>query len=214
MNTFVAFAGALAAASAASAQLTFTETYIGISGPDGTEDWFELTNIGIDPIDTGDFFFDDVSADILDAGRLDSFILNPGESAVFLVTSDAADLTPFLDIWGPVARVGRSNGGGGLGQGGDALNLMLSDGTIVDTLAYDTSLVSDSATIERLPGQVSRISVLGENGAYESNPFFNDTIGQPPEFLITLVGSPGVIPAPGSLALLSLAGLCAARRRR
>lgn len=214
MNRFFALAGALAVASSAHAQLSITEVFVGLPGPDGTEDWFELTNVGIDPIDTGAFFYDDVSADILDAGQLDSFLLNPGESAVFLVTGNSDDLVPFNDIWGPVARVGLTNGGGGLSQDADTVNLLLGDGSVVDFLAYDDSLVSTEATMERLPGDATRISVLGENGAYESNPFFNDDIGQPPEFLVTLVGSPGVIPAPGSLALLGLAGLVAKRRTR
>ena len=58
-----------------------TEIYAGISGEDGTNDWFELTNVGSMPGDTGTLFYDDESADILEAGQLDSFILAPGESA-------------------------------------------------------------------------------------------------------------------------------------
>ncbi|MCB9846061.1 MAG: lamin tail domain-containing protein [Phycisphaeraceae bacterium] len=214
MRKHIVCAGMAALAAAATADVTITETYIGIDGPDGTADWLEVTNTGPGSIDTATYWFDDVSADISEAGNLDSFILGPGESAIFLISTDGGEVGLFAALWGAVANVGLTNGGGSLGQGGDALNLMLGDGTVIDNLTYDASLASNSATIERLPGEAARISVLGENGAYESDPFFNDTIGQPPDFLITLVGSPGLLPAPSSLALLGLGGLALGRRRR
>ena len=57
------------------------------------------------------------------------------------------------------------------------------------------------------------MSVLGVNGAFASETFFNDNLGLPNNEA-TLVGSPGVVPAPGAAALLALGGLVGARRRR
>ena len=57
-------------------------------------------------------------------------------------------------------------------------------------------------------------SVLGVDGAYQSAFFFNDSVGQGPDFMISLVGSPGFVPAPGAVALLAMGGLVGARRRR
>lgn len=168
-----------------------TEVYVGISGADGTQDWIEVTNTGTTPIDTSELFYDDVSADILEAGQLDSFILGPGESAIFLEEADAVNevkfgssVEEFLGIWGPTLNVGLTNGGGGLGGGGDAANIMDSSGKVIDTLEYDASLAGGLFTIEN-NGNGLRQSVAGENGAFESNPFED----QPGNF-VTLIGSP------------------------
>ncbi|MEM8757477.1 MAG: hypothetical protein AAGF47_06825 [Planctomycetota bacterium] len=211
------FAAMIAAAGTAAAQdFSVTEIYVGISGPDGTEDWFEITNTGAGILDTGSLFYDDEDpfGPDADGGTLDSFLLQPGESAVFLI-ADAGDgfvvIPEFTDIWGSVANVGITNGGGGLSQNGDEINISTDDGvTFGLTVAFDDSFANTGATIDNVSGLTD--SVLGVNGAFESNPFFNDSIGPGDGF--TLIGSPGVIPAPASAALLGLGGLAAARRRR
>ncbi|CAN0460638.1 unnamed protein product, partial [Ectocarpus fasciculatus] len=53
-------------ATTASAQLDITEVYIGgLPGPDGTADWFELTNTGGTTLTygAGDLVYDDESRD-------------------------------------------------------------------------------------------------------------------------------------------------------
>ncbi|MEZ6234344.1 MAG: lamin tail domain-containing protein [Phycisphaerales bacterium] len=214
MKTVVCLAALAAVAGVASAQLSITETYIGIDGEDGTEDWFEVTNVGAAAIDTGNFFYDDVNPTLANAGQLDSFVLNPGESAVFLIASNPTTLAQFASVWGAVGNVGLTNGGGGLGQGGDEVNLLDAGGVVVDALIYGAPLSSGTFTIERLGGGSPTLSALGVNGAYESNVFTNTTLGTAPNFEWTLVGSPGVVPAPASAALLALGGLVGVRRRR
>ena len=86
--TLIALAGL---ASAATADLTVTELFTGLSGEDGTADWIEVTNTGTGTIDTGDFFYDDDSADINDAGQLDSILLGAGQSAIFLEDDEPSD---------------------------------------------------------------------------------------------------------------------------
>ncbi len=216
-NTFAL--AMLVAAGSATAQVQVTEVFVGLSGEDGTADWFELTNFGGAAVDTASFWYDDDSNDFLEAGQLPSFILGPGESAVFLTDAGAADdvtyansTDEFLAIWGSVANVGVVEEGGNLGQGGDAINIFDAAMNPVTSFAIPASLSGFFATVENV-GSV-RNSVLGENGAYASAEFFNDNIGTGPDFMESIVGSPGVVPAPASVALLVLGGLGAATRRR
>ena len=208
----------IAAAAASNAGIEITETWTGMSGEDGTADWIEVTYFGAGTFDTGTIWYDDAGPSIADGGQLDSFVLSNGQSAVFLLDTEASDdiyanaADEFVAIWGAVANLGYTNGGGGLGQGGDEANLLDAAGNVLDTLAYASS--GDTATFEKING-VTRLSVAGENGAYASAEFFNDNdaFGSG-VFFGSLVGSPGVVPAPAAAALLGLGGLVATRRRR
>lgn len=214
----IALAALTAAATAGTSGLQITELWTGLPGEDGTADWIEITWTGPGTLDTGTLFYDDSNPSVANGGQLDSFILNSGESAIFLQDSGPSDdlfanaIEEFIAIWGNVSNVGYTNGGGGLGQGSDSANLLDAAGNILASLAYDSS--GATATIEQLNGVV-RQSVLGENGAYTSAEFFNDNdaFGNG-VFFGSLVGSPGVVPAPAAFALLGLGGLTAARRRR
>lgn len=207
----------LVAAGTASANLQVTEAYTGLSGPDGTEDWFEITWTGAGTFDTGTLAYDDSSADFASGGILDSFILNTGESAVFLIeTTDSADITEFNSIWGGGINVGLANGGGALGQGGDTITIF-DAATQQVLLSVDTpgGLSGDIRTIEYVNG-VAQASITGVNGAYNSTIFTNDNgpdFGFPDD-QVFLIGSPGQVPAPGAAVLAAAAGLAAARRRR
>ena len=211
-----AFAGAATFASVASGNIYISEVYAGMTGEDGTEDWFELTWTGAGTFDTGTLFYDDGSADPTVNASLTSFILNTGESAIFLIDSGAAEVSQFATVWGNVANVGVTTDGGGLGQSGDSVYLF--DGNTaganvvatVDTPGYNGNEV---ATFQYDVNGVASFSTLGDAGVFESNAFFNDNIGGPSE-MITLLGSPGVVPAPGAVALLGLGGLVGSRRKR
>jgi len=219
-NVFV-IAAAFAAGSA-SAQVQITEIYPGITGEDGTNFWFEVTNTSGANFDTGNLFWDDDSPNQLDGSALDSFVLAPGESAVFLIADDLTDvtdtvnfsntITEFESVWGSVVNVGITNGGGGLSQNGDSVNLSFDGGlSFPISLVFGSGFANSGATIDSTGAPTD--SVLGVNGAYQSNSFFNDNIGDVNN-QYSLIGSPGTVPAPASVALLGLGGLAAARRRR
>ena len=223
MNTTLAIAtiagfGAIAQAGAANVQIT--EAFVGLSGEDGTQDWFELTNLGNTTIDTNMFWYDDDSATVADGGQLDSIMLGAGQSMVFLISDDnsasddvtyASAIEEFRAIWNYTGLIGLTNGGGGLGQGGDSVFLLLSDDSVVTSQDVPGALSGGLSTIDFVNGPA--LSALGVNGAYESSIFFNDNLGLPNNEA-SLIGSPGTVPTPGSIALIAGAGLLGARRRR
>lgn len=206
-----------------------TEVYPGISGEDGTNDWFELVNTGAGVLDTGTLFWDDEGPSAASGGQLDSFLLQPGEIAIFVIAPNltafeddspenaAADvIEQFRNVWGNVANVGITNGGGNLSQNGDTINLSIDGGlTFPFSLTFGNAFANTGATIDNVAGLTD--SVVGVNGAYVSNSFYNNNdpfgTGNLSE-QETLIGSPGVIPTPGAAGLLGLAGLAAVRRRR
>lgn len=214
-------AGIGAAAQAGVSDVSITEAFVGLSGEDGTQDWFEITNNTNSAIDTASFIYDDDSADPADGGQLDSIMLGAGQSMIFLISDDneaiddvtyASAIAEFQAIWNYSGLIGLTNGGGGLGQGGDAINLFLSSDNSFVTMAETPGAISGGlSTIDYVNGPM--LSQLGVNGAYESITFFNDNLGLPNDEA-TLIGSPGSVPTPGAFALLGLGGLMGARRRR
>jgi hypothetical protein len=207
-----------------------TEAYVGVDGTDGTQDWIEVTNFGAGSGDTGTLLYDDVNPVFANAGFMDSFILDPNESAIFLLDlapttggSFTTAIDQFVAIWGPVANIGYTNGGGNLGQGGDTANIGLNNGGVfqlVDALEYTAAVSGQFATIEDPAGMGPvRVSVLGENGAYTSNPYDNVVTSPPSTTSRTFVGSPGAVanpaipePATVALAVLGLAAIALKRR--
>lgn len=224
MRYALALAAIALAGTTASADLAITEVYIGMDGEDGTEDWIEVTNLGSTAIDTSSFYYDDESRSIADGGQLDSFLLGAGQSAIFLVSDDdgandddtySSAIAEFNAIWNYAGFIGLTNGGGGLSQGGDEAVLMTGTAgneVIVSSAAFGSEFSNTGATIDYVSGSPVD-SVLGVNGAYESNLFFNDNLGFPGD-MTSLIGSVGTIPTPGSLALIMAGGLVGARRRR
>lgn len=206
------------------ADFAITEAYIGLSGSDGTEDWFEVTNFGNSVADTGTLFYDDSSADPTEGGALDSFLLAPGESAVFLISSGPAEIDEFNSIWAGVQNVGVTAGGGGFGGGGDSIFLFdnaTDASAIVDSVSYDDTFdgvqvgtdpngTNVFATIQfDLDGNASSSLLTSAS----SSTFANDNVGGT-NGLVRLVGDPAGIPEPSSAALLGLCGLGLLRRRR
>lgn len=219
MNKLLA-AGAVAAlagvAAAGTTNVRITEIYAGAPGPNGTSDWFEITNEGTSAVSTGGWFYDDDSFNPEQNDALSNLTIGAGESVVFLVSweDDYTDVTDaiaeFAAFWGSTMQVGFVSGGSGLGGGGDAVSVF--DGNtlsanLLASAAYIGSLTESNATIEYPFGPVGQNSVAGVNGAYESFLNAGDPDGP-------LIGSPGAVPAPGVAAVLALGGLAASRRRR
>ena len=220
--------GLTAQAVQGAAVFKITEVFTGLSGEDGTVDWIEVTNFGDAAGDTSSLIYDDSNPSVANAGTLDSFLLAPGEAAVFLISDDnqASDdityptaIAEFQAIWGATISVGLTNGGGNLGQGADDANIGYANGAsnfaIIDTLAYGSGGQLETTEDPSGVGTPS-LSVLGERGAYESASFFNDNLSLPGNSA-TLVGSPGVgVPEPTTLALaaFSVMGVLGVRRRK
>lgn len=209
------------AAAGLSADLRITETYVGVTGEDGTPDWIEITNFGAAQTISG-LYFDDTGPNLGQAGLIPDFTIGAGESIIVLTETADADLAAeaanFEAIWNSGAQIVNAAGGGGLSQDGDEAYIGLDVGgsfQIIDGLVFGSVATANTSTWEDIDGLggAIQLSNLGVNGAYESNPFFNDNIGGLDE-QITLIGSPGVIPTPGAAALLGVAGLAAIRRRR
>lgn len=212
------------AGSVASADLAITEVYAGMSGEDGTVDWIEITNTDNLTIDTGSFWYDDESASISEGGQFDSILLGAGQSAIFLISDNnqaSDDITytsaieEFTSIWNYTGQIGLTNGGGSLNQNGDSAFIL--SGTAGSELIESSAIFASGyanlgATIDFASGSAS-LSVLGVNGAYESNAFFNDNLGLAGD-QATIIGSVGSVPTPGSTALLLMGGLVGLRRRR
>ncbi|MFI4897463.1 MAG: hypothetical protein ACIARR_06525 [Phycisphaerales bacterium JB059] len=194
----------------AMADIEITEAFVGLSGEDGTSDWFEITWTGAGTFDTGTLWYDDDSADFASADQLSSIILNTGESAVFII-DDASGFADFTAVWGGGILLGFADGSG-LGQGGDGITLFDAGGTIIEsvvTVGEHTGVGGVFATFQYDAAGNQTDSVLGVNGAYQSGVFMDEDEGAR-----SLIGSPGRVPAPGSAALLALGGLVGARRRR
>ncbi|MEM9082966.1 MAG: lamin tail domain-containing protein, partial [Planctomycetota bacterium] len=192
-----------------------TEVYTGLSGPDGTADWIEITNFGNTNVNLSGLFYDDSSLDITEGGDLSSFDLGAGNSVVVLVSvapAEAADeIFLFNLLWGSGIDVIATDGGG-LSQNSDTAALLDGLGNVIDSVVYDDSFAGGLSTIEVNNG-VQRASVLGENNAFASGAFVNEDFAGPGGE-IQLIGSPGQIPTPGAFALVGLGGLAVARRRR
>lgn len=214
LNRALSLSAVAAAAALAQAQLSITEAYIGLDGPDGTADWIEITNFGASAVNLGGLFYDDNSADISAGGNLPNFNLAAGRSVVVLIETgvdSAPELAAFNAVWGGGIDVIAVAGGGSLGQGGDAAVLLNADSDILSFFSYGGIPGTTNATLERISGINPVISTLGVNGARLSNAFTNVNF---PGGTVQIIGSPGAIPAPAAATIIALGGLAAGRRRR
>ena len=229
MKTRFLLAAALALSCVASysfadADFQITELYFGLSGSDGTEDWIEITNFGTMSGDTATLFYDDISADIMAAGNLDSFILAPGESAIFLIDDNTDSIDEFNMLWSGVANVGLTNGGGGLGQDDDAAFLLNSDGDVIESVAYGSGLENILLDTEANGTQVYatvQSSLFGSTFSSSltdglSGEFENTNLNDTAPNLVRLAGNPGItaIPEPNMAIVLALASVGIYRRKR
>jgi MYXO-CTERM domain-containing protein len=217
MRNFIATVAGLAIAGSATAafNLQITEMWMGVDGPDHTEDWFEITNFGDmawDQSVDGDLWYDDESMDATDASILSGITsLAAGETAI-VVLGDATGASDFFNFWnGDVDLSGTQIGwtdGSGLGQGGDGVTIWAGDPTMSSPL--DFASFPDTAGFEGASWDVllGAFSAAGNaSGAVASSGLAGDAG-------IPAIASPGsIVPAPGAAALFGLAGFAARRRR-
>ncbi|MEO5917855.1 MAG: SdiA-regulated domain-containing protein [Luteolibacter sp.] len=145
-------------------------------------DWFEVTNKGLTTVDLTGLKVDDDSNAFASAGPVGGVTsIAPGESIILIDTTDlAVKAATFLNNWfganSPAGlQIGSYTGAGGLGTGGDAVNLFDSNGNRVAGIAFGASTTGSFKTFENpaaigstaLPLPiVATLSAAGSNGAF------------------------------------------------
>ncbi|HKQ74055.1 MAG TPA: SdiA-regulated domain-containing protein [Blastocatellia bacterium] len=167
----------------------------GNSDPSLRVDWFEVTNVGTATANIVGWRMGDDSRSFNTAVELNGVTsIAPGESVIFLETSDLAGKSAaFKTLWfgaNPPAnlQIGSYNGSGvGLSTGGDQVNLFDSAGAAQAGVVFGASPSGPFPTFDNGVGlnnaSISRLSVAGVNGAFAAA---NDSAE---------IGSPGTIGA-------------------
>lgn len=149
-------------------------------------DWFEITNIGTEPVDLAGWRVDDSSNVFASAVALRGVaVLPPGASAVFLEaeadgSTDAAVIASFAQAWFgtsvlPAGMLVGAYGGPGIGlsTGGDAIVLFDADGNRITGVAFGAS--TTGVTFDNAAGlgavaapfpTLTTLSSVGVNGAF------------------------------------------------
>ena len=212
----VAAAAVAAITSIASAQVHITEV-MSSSGSGGTDDWIEITNYGSSAISISGWRFDDSSFSFGSSQALNGVTtIGAGESVIFIESAGGANISSFRSFWGGLAgvQVGFYSGSGlGLNSSGDGAIIFTGAGAEISRVSFGAATTGSSFfygwTVGGMidPAFNGRVSSPGSIGSQVSFTSAN-ALGN--------VASPGsamaLIPAPGALSLLAIAG--AARRRR
>jgi MYXO-CTERM domain-containing protein len=205
----------VAISSSALADLRITEVMSSSAGGGSpTGDFLEITNYGSSAISMSGWKMDDNSFDITKAVALSGITsIGAGESVIFIESVAGAAVNSFKTFWGGLSgvQVGYYSGSGiSLSSGGDGVILF-------DATAAEATRVSFGAAT------AGKTFFWGYNAATGAvDPSYNGlvssvgTIGTQVTF--TSSGDTGslgtaIIPTPGAIALLGLAGLIARRRR-
>ncbi len=201
---------ALTGMATAQANLQITEIWPGNEPGDNlSEDWFEITNMGDATWDVsvdGDLWYDDESADPLDAVKLTGIsIIAPGESVIYV---DENDTGGWSDLWDDVITLPQVGGydGKGLGQGGDGVAIWFGSASGATDL-YETYPDADSYGGQSYDVVLEEFSTVGNASGAVATLVVNDE-GQ------AAIGSPGSIPEPATMSVLALGGIAAVIRRR
>ncbi|QBN18737.1 SdiA-regulated domain-containing protein [Flavobacterium nackdongense] len=162
-------------------------------------DWFEVTNTKAVAVDITGWKIDDNSQSPVGAAALNGITsINPGESVIFIETTDLAGKTAaFLSNWfgsNPPAglRIGSYSGSGGLGTGGDQVNLYNATNTTPQTsVLFGASpavapfgTFDNSAGLNSLVSPITPLSAVGVNGAFVAANSAVE-IGSPGTFILS-----------------------------
>ena len=159
----------------------------------------------------GALFYDDNSDQPLASDPLIGIdTIAPGESVIYLVAWEnpfddvlADAIAAFVTMWEPLGNVqiGSVTFGGGLGTEGDAVNIFdgnTAEAQTIDRAAYLPPVGEPSFVSEADGTWLARVAEIGVLGARLGNLPADDMEAGPP------IGSPGVVPEPNSLVLLSV----------
>jgi hypothetical protein len=162
-------------------------------------DWFEVTNTRAVAVDITGWKIDDNSQSPIGAAALNGITsINPGESVIFIETTDlAGKTTAFLNNWfgtNPPAglKIGSYSGSGGLGTSGDQVNLYNATVATPQTsvlfgaspAATPFTTFDNSAGRNSLVTPISLLSAVGVNGAFIATNSATE-IGSPGTFLLS-----------------------------
>jgi len=159
-------------------------------------DWFEVTNTSPFAVDITGWKMDDSSGSPAAAVLLNGIdTIAPGESVIFIETSDPTKPDAFLTHWfgaSPPAtlQIGTYAGAGvGLGSGGDAIHLYDAGNGLRASVTFGASptppnLPTFDNAAAMNAATISTLSTIGTNGAFAAAA------------VVTEVGSPGRIIAP------------------
>lgn len=193
--------------------LVITEALASTGHPAGTAnaDFFELTNNGPGVVNLTGYSWDDSTAAAGSAGFGPITSIGVNESIIITGETLGAEAA-FRQDWGIPAAVQIFNVGGtnfqDLNATGDTINVYNASNVLQATQTFGSATTGVSFEWGRDNTSLG-LSVAGQNGAYVAPENGATGVG-------TDVGSPGVtvVPEPSTLALVPLAGLLVARRRR
>jgi hypothetical protein len=182
--------------------LQITEIWAGQQGTQLTGDWFEITNRGSEAWVASShpaLYYDDDSQSAAEADPINAITqIDPGESVIVVIGSNAGVTSTFFTVWSPVINltgidIGWVNGAG-LGQGGDAVALWVGGpaGTpddfaaypaLASGVSYDVDLAAPS-TVGNASGAVATTATGGTSGTEPAigspgRTFDDVTPGQP-----------------------------------
>ena len=172
------------------------------SGPGGTADWFELSNVGDTAADITGYKMDDGSFSSSSAVPLSGVTtIPPGESVIFVETAlPLTDLPAFRTFWGlsASAQVGSYTGSGvSLGSGGDGVVIYTGSNVEVNRIQSTGAAITGNSfyyvynSFGTLLSTGNPVSAEGTVGAFRSV----NALGN--------IGSPGVSASSLELAFTS-----------
>ena len=205
----------VAISSSASASLRITEVMSSSAGGGSpTGDFLEITNYGSSAISMSGWKMDDNSFDITKAVALNGITsIGAGESVIFIESVAGAAVNSFKTFWGGLTgvQVGYYSGSGiSFGSGGDSAILFNAEAAEATRVTFGAATAGktffwgyNAATGTVDPSYNGLVSSVGTIGTQVTFTSSGDT------------GSLGtaIIPTPGAVALLGLAGLIVRRRR-
>lgn len=212
----------LVGAAAASADIRITEYMYGATNGGSSTgvnfEFFEITNFGAAPVDLTGWSIDDNSRVPGSQSLTGLGILAIGESAVITEATDAA----FRARWGLAASVKVLGGNVNNFSRADEMNVYDASNVLIDRLTYDDQTQAGTTRTQGVSAWRYRSLGGGVYGNADAT-WVKSVVGDAQTSWKAIspanaddVGSPGVYvaPAPGSIALIGLAGLVAGRRRR
>ncbi len=200
--------GALACQALGAGEIRITEWMY--SGGLGAE-FIELTNVGNMPVDMTGWSFDDDSQ-TPNTLSLSAFgVVAPGESVIIAEDSEA----DFRMVWSlalSVKVIGSNTTN--LGRN-DEINIYDSGSNLIDRLTYGDQNIPGTIRTQNRSGNPMTIGALGANDVAQWQLAFDgDGFGTYASASGDL-GNPGYfVPTPGTIALVSIVGIGALRRRR